>query len=88
MTYEQKITHLRTFFGVSTAAFTFHHSIQEAIGHVPVRTKMEELHLLAKEELSKEEPDLKHMDSLLEQMEMLADQNAKDKLPRYTKGNA
>lgn len=83
---EEKIKMLRTFFKVSTAAFEFQDNVVSALNGVVMPNKMKSLHMLALSEMEKDSPDLVFMDNLLAQMEKLADENKKDKLPKYPKG--
>ena len=68
---------LRKFFQVSTTAFEF----QERIVSILVgrtyngRSHMYILHIAALDELNKDEPDLKLIDTLLSEMERLAESN-------------
>lgn len=51
------------------------HSVSAAFGHIPTPTPMEMLHRMALSVLEQEEPDYNLLDSLLGQMEQLAQEN-------------
>lgn len=81
---ENKIKALKTFFRVSTAAFEFQNSIQLAFsGHI-VANEMQQLHKMALVEIEKENPNLLIIDSLLAEMEDVA--NKINPKPNYPKG--
>lgn len=67
---------LKIFFSISTAAFTMMHSVSSALGKTDQSiSPMEMLHRIALAEIEKEEPDINLIDTLLLQMEQLAEQN-------------
>ncbi|MFV0390789.1 MAG: hypothetical protein ACK5KP_02720 [Paludibacteraceae bacterium] len=83
---DKKIQQLRTFFRVSNAAFDCVIAMSKALGNTGVViTPMHKLHQLALEEIEKGKPDLAMIDSLLEQMELLAKENSEPK-PNFPKG--
>lgn len=70
---EKTIEVLRKFFIVSTSAFEMQHKIAEAFGNFTSKSDMYYLHLLAKNELGKENPNIEKIDELLELMELEAE---------------
>jgi hypothetical protein len=84
-TMDKKISHLRTFFRVSNAAFDFTNAIQSAVNGIVTPNKMQQLHKLALEEIEKENPDLSKIDNLLAEMESLAELNSHHK-PNFPNG--
>lgn len=82
---QNAISHLRTFFKISTAAFDFQKTVIESVGGNHTISQMELLHNQALDELRKEEPNLVYIDSLLAEMEVCAGNNA-NKMPPYQKG--
>jgi len=69
---ENTISHLRTFFKITTAAFTFMDTMKLVCGGSITPNKIKELHECALEEIEKENPSLVKIDYLLSQMENLA----------------
>ena len=68
---EKSINTLRTFFRLSNAVFNFQNNVQLiTIGYIS-KTKMQQLHEIALEEIEKENPDLNKIDRLLQEMELL-----------------
>ena len=66
----ENIETLKMFFAISNAAFEFQHAISKALtGKDYPISGMHELHILAKMELDKKDPDLDLIDSLLKVME-------------------
>jgi len=79
---EKKIEALKKFFIISNAAFDFMDVITASIGGIPDKNSdMRKLHREALNELNTEKPDLKKIDSLISQMEIVA---ALSKLPKDT----
>jgi len=77
---DKKIDALRKFFTISVATFEIQHTISTALGFKGHKSYMNHLHLVAKEEIEKEEPDLKKIDTLLAMMEDCAEANSKERL--------
>jgi hypothetical protein len=76
---DKKIDTLRKFFTISVAAFEMQHTISIAFGFKGHKSYMHMLHLNAKEEIEKEEPDLNKIDTLFAMMEYCADANSKER---------
>jgi hypothetical protein len=76
---DKKIDALRKFFTISVAAFEMQHTISTAFGFKGHKSYMHMLHLNAKEEIEKEEPDLNKIDTLLAMMEDCAEANSKER---------
>jgi len=75
-----KVNTLRKFFNVSTAAFEFARVVSDNFAQKQSAiTIMNALHISAKHELDKDNPDLQVIDSLLRRMEELAEENGKNK---------
>lgn len=72
---ENIIETLRKFFTISVAAFEMQHTISTAFGYKWHKSYMHMLHLIAKEEIAKEEPDLNKIDTLLAMIEDCAEAN-------------
>ena len=72
---DDKINTLRKFFIISVAAFEMQHMIGAEFGLKAHKSYMHNLHLIAKEEIEKDVPDLNKIDTLLAMMEDLADDN-------------
>lgn len=70
---DSKIDALRKFFTISVAAFEMQHTISTSFGFKGHKSYMHILHLNAKEEIEKQEPDLSKIDTLLAMMEDYAD---------------
>ena len=64
---------LRKFFAISVAAFEMQHTISLAFGYKGNKSYMHLLHLSAKEEIDKENPDLTIIDKYLAMMEYACD---------------
>lgn len=76
---DNRIDALRKFFTISVAAFEIQHTISTALGYKGHKSYMHMLHLNAKEEIEKEEPDLNKIDTLLAMMEDCAEANSKER---------
>lgn len=76
---QKKITELKTFFTLSNAAFDFTATVHSAFGRKLPVMPMHQLHRLALIELEKEKPNIEYIDTLLFQMEQLAEANASKK---------
>ena len=74
---DKKIDALRKLFTISVAAFELQHTISTAFGFKGHKSYMHMLHLNAKEEIEKQEPDLSKIDTLLAMMEDCAEANSK-----------
>lgn len=72
-----KINQLRIFFNFSVACFDFQRAVSNIFKTPNKLSEMYELHLKAKSELDKENPDLQVVESLLIDMENLAEKNSK-----------
>lgn len=72
---DNKIDTLRKFFTISVAAFEMQHTISTAFGFKGHKSNMHMLHLKAKKEIEKEQPNFNKIDALLEMMEDCADLN-------------
>ena len=72
---KKTINTLRKFFLISTAAFEFQERIVSILGIFNGRSHMYILHIAALDELNKDKPDLKLIDTLLSEMERLAENN-------------
>jgi len=68
----EKIKALRQFFAISVAAFEMQHSMSKAFGYLGTKSYMHLLHLIAQEEINKENPSLEKMDIFLAMMEEVA----------------
>jgi hypothetical protein len=66
---EKTIDTLRKFFTISVAAFEMQHTVRIAFGYKGHKSYMHNLHLLAKEELEKDNPDMNTIDKYLAIME-------------------
>jgi len=69
--HQKSVDTLRKFFTVTVAAFEMHHSISLVFGNKGDISDMHHLHLIAKEEIEKVDPDLAKIDNLLSMMEDL-----------------
>ena len=65
---------LRKFFSVSIIVFETQNKFAKVFGVEPKINDMHKLHLEAKTEIEKENPDMEYMDFLLEKMENLAEE--------------
>lgn len=72
---EKNIDTLRKFFAISIAVFDFRQSLLEIMGCKKTESYMHQLHLEAKKELDKQEPDMNKINLLLEMMENCANNN-------------
>jgi hypothetical protein len=63
---------LRIFFAISDAAFTCVETVAKALGQNPTPSYIRILHGLAKDEIDKENPDMKKMEYLIKAMEIEA----------------
>ncbi len=72
---EKTIAGLRRFFTISVAAFEMQHTIMKAFGKEVQESFMHQMHLIAKEEINKENPDMNRINTLLEIMQNFADKN-------------
>jgi hypothetical protein len=70
---ENGIEVLRKFFRLSNATFAFHNDIQLIFNGKIVKSRMQHLHQVALEEIEKDNPDMKLMDAILEEMELEAE---------------
>ena len=84
MEKKQKIKILRQFFSISVAAFEMQYTISQALGNVGTKSYMHSLHINAKEEIDKENPNLEIVDKYLAMMEDEADKN--NLPPKFEKG--
>tara|TARA_R110002167_G_scaffold81296_2_gene222661 strand:+ start:296 stop:580 length:285 start_codon:yes stop_codon:yes gene_type:complete len=82
---EKTISGLRKFFAVSVAVFEMQNSIYKAFGYSGAKSYMHILHLKAKEEIDKEVPNLKKMDTFLAMMEDASKEFSKPR-PKFEKG--
>jgi hypothetical protein len=73
------ISQLRIFFGISNAVFEFQQTITSVFNRNAQPSPMAILHRLALKEVQKENPDLKYIDRLLAEMEILAEENRNKK---------
>lgn len=78
---ENKIDALRKFFKISVAAFDMYHTVRTALGSNVGKTYMHELHLQAKKEIEKAEPDLSKIGDLLAIMERWTEENEEQPKP-------
>ncbi|MFO7972890.1 MAG: hypothetical protein R6U40_14240, partial [Desulfobacterales bacterium] len=62
---DKKIDALRKFFTITVAAFEMQHTISLAFGYKGTKSYMHLLHINAKEEIDKENPDLNVIDKYL-----------------------
>lgn len=69
---EKTIHHLRIYFRITTAAFSFVDSIVLAVNGTVTPNKMKQLHFMALEEIEKENPNMLIIDRLLKEMETTA----------------
>jgi len=76
---DKKIDALRKFFTISVAAFEMQHTITTAFGYKGHKSYMHHLHLVAKEEIGRDEPDLNKIDTFLAMMEDCAEANSKER---------
>jgi hypothetical protein len=76
---KEKIKLLKLFFTISVAAFELQYTISVATGYKGHKSHLHNLHLMAKEEIEKENPDLDKIDFLLGLMEIEAKNNSKNK---------
>ena len=83
---DNKILQLRKFFQVTNATYNFINSVELACGRPVATSKMQQLHKEALEEIEKENPDLVKIDSLLEEMECLAELVNGLPNPKFPKG--
>lgn len=67
---KKRIAILRKFFAITTAAFELQHEVSRAFGYLGSKSYMYTLHLKAKSEAYKEQPDLKMINNLLILMEV------------------
>lgn len=74
----KKIETLKVFFTISVGTFDLMATIQKAFGKNCLPTAMEMLHRIALIEINKENPNLELIDSYLQEMELLAEENAKN----------
>lgn len=74
---DKKIDALRKFFTITVAAFEMQHTISLAFGYKGHKSYMHLLHINAKEEIEKENPDLNKIDTLLAMMESACENNPK-----------
>jgi len=72
---EDKIKALRQFFTISVAAFEMQHTISRVFCYNGNKSYLHLLHLRAKEEIEKENPDMKLIYSFLVIMENLVKDN-------------
>lgn len=74
----KKLDTIKKFFLISNAAFEYTKFISGVLGNNVIikPTHMSELHKLALVELEKENPSIDYLDSLLKQMENLAEENS------------
>ncbi len=72
---DEKIDALRKFFTITVAAFEMQHTISLAFGYKGHKSYMHLLHINAKEEIEKENPDLNVMDKYLAMMEAACENN-------------
>lgn len=76
---DKKIDALRKFFTISVAAFEMQHTISTSFWFKGHKSYMHMLHLNAKKEIEKEQPDLNKIDTLLAMMEDCAEANSKER---------
>lgn len=72
---QKKIDVLRKFFTISVAAFEMQYTISVAFGYNGHKSYMHHLHLMAKDEIDKEFPNLNKIEILLKTMERCANNN-------------
>ena len=75
---DKVINAMKMFFTISNATFNFHNAVVMAIGHNPHMSKMHELHKIAFNEVNKENPNIEFILKLVDEMQILAEENAKD----------
>lgn len=68
----ENLEQLRKYFKISNAIFNSVNNIQLALNGYINTNKMQQLHKIALEEIEKENPDFKIIDSLLLEMELLS----------------
>lgn len=78
-TQDKKTELLKTFFGLTCAAFEFARSVRELAGGSGEIEPMHKLHIKALDEAGKEEPNPAAIDALILLMEVQAFENAKKK---------
>jgi len=74
---DKKIDALRKFFTITVAAFEMQHTISLVFGYKGHKSYMHLLHINAKEEIEKENPDLNVIDKYLAMMESACEKQAK-----------
>lgn len=83
---DNKNKKMKQFFDISVAAFGMQYSISKAFGYTGEKSKMHLLHISAKEELEKDNPNHQVMYILLSQMEAEAEYNfSLSKIREYLK---
>jgi hypothetical protein len=70
---------IKQFFEISVASFDFQRKVVETSGGELSKSKMERLHRRLLTELRKENPNVENIDFLLAKMEMLVDENKKQR---------
>lgn len=75
MEQQSKIKAMRAFFGISVASFDFARAVASFTDKAQAPSKMESLHRKALVEASKENPDLEFLESIIFDMQKLAEAN-------------